>query len=73
MRNLLHINKLDEFKSWLTAQGIEHRPGRGEWEVLQVNVNGVWPCVFRRINMPEHYTTDRRLDGLVRRFCKEPK
>jgi hypothetical protein len=29
---------LEEFKAWLDSKGIAHRPGKGEWQVLQVYV-----------------------------------
>ena len=71
-RCLLHKTKLDAFKEWLTAQGIPHREGRGEWQVLQVCKDGThWNCVYIRLDMPEHLTTDRHLDPLVAKFCKE--
>jgi hypothetical protein len=70
-RNLLHIKKLDAFKSFLDAEQIVHRPGRGVWEVMQVALaNGQWACVYERIDMPEHFTTDKRIDKLVSRFIK---
>lgn len=71
-KNLLHITKLADFKTWLDAKGIAHRPGRGDWQVLQVCKDGThWNCVYERIEMPEHYSTDRHLDSLVRAFCGE--
>lgn len=72
MRNLLHISKMPEFKKWLTDHGYLWRPGRGGYEVIQVSKDGKhWNCVYRRHHMPEHYTTDRRLDPLVMQFIKE--
>lgn len=70
-KNLLHVSKLEEFKAWLDAQGIEHRPGKGDFQVLQVRMkhNG-FAAVYERLEMPEHFSTDRRLDGLVARFCR---
>lgn len=73
-RNLLHKTKLEAFKVWLDGQGILHRPGRGHFEVLQVQVTKpFWCCVFSRLEMPEHYTVDRRLDHTVRQFITEEK
>ena len=70
-RSLLHVSKLDEFKAWLDAQGIDHRPGRGAYEVLQVRQRRGWRTVCSRHHMTEHYSTDRRLDSLIRQFCHE--
>ena len=71
-RNILHITKLEEFKAWLDRQNIPHRPGKGFYQVLQICKDGKhWNCVYQRNDMPEHYTTDRHLDSLVARFCRE--
>ena len=73
-RSLLHITKLEAFKAWLDTQGIAHRPGKGDWQVLQVCKDGThWNCVYSRNTMPEHFTTDRHLDSLVVKFCNENK
>ncbi|CAG9255838.1 hypothetical protein [Paraburkholderia caribensis] len=71
-RNLLHVNKLDAFKAWMTSVGIEHRPGRGGYEVLQIKTKkGAWQCVFRRAEMPEHYTVAHPIEPIVRRFIND--
>ncbi len=73
-RSLLHVSKLEEFKAWLDAQGILHRPGRGDYEELQINNKSTaWYCIFSRNHMPEHFTNDKRIDGLILRFIRESK
>ena len=73
-RSLLHISKLEDFKVFLSAHGIKHRPGRGTYQVLQVCKDGShWNCVYRREKMPEHFTTDRHLDKLVLKFVRAQK
>lgn len=73
-KSLLHITKLEEFKAWLDSEGLPHRPGKGEWQVLQVCKNGKhWSAVFTRADMPEHFTTDWHLDKLVAKFCRQRK
>lgn len=73
-RNLLHINQLEEFKSFLTRTGRDYRPGKGDYQVLQVKTdNDGWQVVFRKNNMPEHYSTNHRLDPLVREFQRYGK
>lgn len=65
----LHISKLDAFKLWLNDHGIAHRPGKGDYQVLQVRTpNNGWQCVFRKNEMPEHFTVNEKLMPLVRRF-----
>lgn len=71
-RNMLHISKLEEFKQWLDSEGIQHRPGKGAYQVLQVCKDGThWNCIYERNEMPEHYTADRHIDPLVRKFCRQ--
>ena len=71
---LLHKTKLEEFKSFLDKEGLPYRDGKGDWQVLQVCKDGKhWNSVFIRLDMPEHFTTDRHLDGLVAKFCRQRK
>jgi hypothetical protein len=72
-RNILHKSRLPAFIKWLDAKGIAHRPPRGDYQVLQILVGTDWCCIFDRIVAPEHYTNDRRLDNLIRRFIKETR
>ena len=73
-RNLLHKSKLEEFKLWLAAHSIVHRPGRVDFQVLQIHTkNGQWQCIFYRIEAPEHFTVARPIEQLVRRFIRETK
>lgn len=70
-RNLLHVSKLDSFKAWMDASGIEWRPARGDYQVLQIEMlRGGWACVYWRAKMPEHFTVDVRIEPLVRRFIQ---
>ena len=69
-RNLLHYNKLEEFKTWLITQGIEFRDGRGEYEVLQVRQPPHWVPVYRR-DHGDHLTVQTRMVALVELFLKE--
>lgn len=73
-RNLLHKTKLEPFKAWLSTQGIQHRPPRGDYDVLQVQAAAPdWFCIFDRHDAPEHFTVDRRLVPTVQRFIKAQK
>lgn len=70
-RNLLHKSKLTDFKTFLDSVGIEHRPGRGDYQILQVKTkSGQWQCVFDRLDAPEHYTVAWPLEPIVHRFIK---
>lgn len=71
---MLPREKLEEFKQWLDAEGIEHRPGRGsEWQVLQVKsqTTNDWYVIFDRKNRPTHYTVPETLVETVGRYLDE--
>lgn len=73
-RNLLHKSKLEDFKEWLTENGVPYRDGKGFYQVIQVCKDGKhWNCIYERNHMPEHYTADKHIDPLVKRFCRERK
>ena len=72
-RNLLHKTKIEDFKRWLNLREIPHRPGNGEWQILQVCVYGAWHVLYERAKMPEHVTVPRPLEGLVRHYIKDRK
>lgn len=70
-RHLLHKTKLEAFKVWLDDQNIAHRPGRGDWQALQVHhpLHG-WQVLYERAEMPEHLTVAQKLVGLVWQFIR---
>ena len=57
--------------AWLDAKGIEHRPGRGFYEVMQLKHGGGWPAIFTRAYAPEHVSVPKTLWPLVRSFLRE--
>lgn len=68
-RHLLHKNKVEDFKRYLDEIGVTHRPGRGDYEILQVYRNdGQWFKLYSRHNMPEHVTVQGPLCPLVRSY-----
>ena len=71
--NLLHKSKLDAFIAYLDANNIGHRPGKGDYQVLQVLTAKGWQVVFRKSDMPEHFTVNKALVPTVRRFIGESK
>ena len=72
-RCLLHKNKVEAFRQWLADKGIENRPPRGGWEILQVKIGRQWACLYARIEMPEHVTCDVRLERMVRQFIRDQR
>lgn len=71
-RCLLHKTKLQDLKNWLDSQKIPHRPGRGDYQILQIQVNeNDWYVIYSRASAVEHYTVDYRLEPMIRRFIGE--
>jgi hypothetical protein len=70
-RGLLHKNCLEDFKAYLTACGVSHRQGNGDYEVLQVRLpDGTWPKLYRRESTPEHLTVQGSLVRLVEGYLE---
>ncbi|MBC2594901.1 hypothetical protein H5P28_11595 [Ruficoccus amylovorans] len=70
-RCLLHKSKLDAFKAWLDQEGIPNHPGKGDYQVLQVQVSDWgWRGIYDRLDAKVHYTVEGPMESLVRRFIK---
>ena len=68
-RAILHKDKLEDFKKYLDCRGIAYRPGKGDYQVLQVDVpSRGWQAVYSRNDMPEHFTVNFAMLDLVRDF-----
>ena len=68
-RNTLHFSKLEDFKRWCKARGIDTRPGVGEFQVLQVRTGrNTWLGIYKKISAKEHFSVDRRMSGLIKKF-----
>lgn len=71
-RNLLHKSKLQAFKDWMTAEGIEWRDGKGGYQVIQIKTRNGWSAIYDSDkDRREHYTVQHELQGAVWRFLKE--
>lgn len=46
-KGLLKAPSLDKFKQYLTDIGMEHRPGKGQYQVMQVKCGPSWLAVCR--------------------------
>jgi hypothetical protein len=73
-RSLLHKSKLDEFKNFLLGKGIATRPGKGSFQILQVEhpILG-WQPIYEKLVSPEHYSVPDKLIPLVMEFVHPPK
>lgn len=69
-RGLLHKTKLEEFKTFLINNQIQYRSGKGDYQVIQVEVKNRFYPIYDR-NTGDHFTTQQELIPLIRRFLKE--
>ena len=67
-RDLLHVSKLDAFKRYLTTKSIPYREGKGDYQVMQVYYKNKWIPIYRRNEMPEHFSIHVEMCKLVRDF-----
>jgi len=69
-KELLHKSKLELFKKWLSKNNIEFKEVTFLYQVLQIKQGGMWLSIYDKFT-PEHFTNDKRLNSLIRRFIKE--
>jgi hypothetical protein len=73
-RCTLHKDKLEGFKKWLNDSGIAHRPGKGDYQVLQVlTPKSGWQVIFKRNDMPEHFSINDKLLPVVQSYLSEKR
>ena len=70
-RCTLHISRLEDFKKFLIDENIAFRPGKGTWEVLQIQTQGGWYKIYRKNDMPEHYVAQDKVMPLIRKFVNQ--
>lgn len=73
--NLLAKTQLDKFKAWLTAHGHTWRDGRGQYQVIQVQLAGQagWHVIYYREHNPVHYSVPWPLGPAVQQFINDKK
>ncbi len=65
-KGLLKAASLDQFKQYLTNIGMDHRAGKGEYQVMQVKCGASWLAVCR--DARGHITTPIELRLAVNNF-----
>ena len=72
--NTLHIKKLPLLLEWLDNNEIMHREGKGAFQVRQIYQEHCgWQTIFSRLEAKEHYSYNRALEDLIRKFLYETK
>ncbi len=72
-RCLLHQNKLDLLKWWLTSRGYEIQPTKGVYEVLRANNGKDTVIVFKKSGAKEHFSVQQKDHKLIRQFIRETR
>lgn len=73
-RCILHQTKLQAFLDWCAARGIASRPGKGLYQVVQIETRAHgWQVIFKTATNPEHFTINKTLIPLVKQFIGESK
>lgn len=68
IRNLLHLNKLDDFREWMEYQGWEAVPTKGEFEILRlIKLNEKPIILYQRFDC-DHAVVQDKDYKLVKRF-----
>ena len=72
-RCLLHQNKLDLLKWWLSSKGYEMQATKGIYEVLRAKKNKDTIIIFRKDGAKEHLSVQDKDYKLIRQFIKETR
>lgn len=67
-RNTLHINKLEDFKNYLSCIGFEIQPTKGFYEVLRAKKDKRTVIVYEKSEAKEHLTVQDKDTDLLREF-----
>lgn len=72
-RCLLHKNKLEPFKVWITSSGYELQETKGLYEVLRATKGKETVIIYRKTQAKEHLTVQQKDYKLIRQFIREVK
>jgi hypothetical protein len=72
-RCLLHKNKLDLLKWWLSSKGYEIQAIKGYYEVLRAKKDKSTVIIFKKDNAKEHLSVQQKDYRLIRQFIRESK
>lgn len=74
IRNLLHKNKLEDFKRWLISKGWELEPTRGVYEALRARRgNGSPLIIFAKDDHKEHVTVQSKDFRVVKAYLRDSR
>jgi hypothetical protein len=70
-RCLLHKNKLDLLKWWLSSRGYEIQATKGIYEVLRAKKDKETIIIYEKDRAKEHLTVQQKDYKLIRQFIRE--
>ena len=72
-RCLLHRNKCDPLKKWLTSKGYELQPTKGIYEQLRATNGKETVIIYMKCQAKEHLTVQQKDEKLIRQFIRETR
>ena len=72
-RCLLHQNKLELLKWWLSSKGYEIQPIKGIYEVLRAKKDKETIIIYKKDSAKEHLTVQQKDHKLIRQFIRETR
>ena len=72
-RCLLHQNKLELLKWWLSSRGYEIQSTKGMYEVLRAKKDKDTVIVFRKNGAKEHLSVQQKDYKLIRQFIQDTR
>lgn len=72
-RCLLHQNKLELLKWWLSSKGYEIQATKGIYEVLRANKGKDTVIIFKKYGAKEHLSVQQKDHKLIRQFIQETR
>lgn len=72
-RCLLHKNKLELLKWWLSSKGYEIQPTKDFYEILRAKKDKDTIIIYRKNEIKEHLTVQQKDHKLIRQFIRETR
>ena len=73
LRNRLHINKIEDFKSWLVQDGWELVDVKGYYEVLRAKKAKRTLIVYKKLDAKEHVSVQDKDSGVLGAYFRDRK
>lgn len=73
IRNMLHLNKMDDFQSWLILNGWTIVKAQGIFEVLRGKKDKRTLIIYKKTNAKQHVTVRRNDFDIVFAYFKDRK